>query len=170
MVLHEGTLQLIAELSIGLAGFAGIVAALGRRAQGEWDPQERARLESLLWAAGGGVVFSVAPLVVASSGLPEVTIWRVGNGVFALAHVVVAAWFFQRRGLTLSSQDTDARILAAVVPIVGALVGGLILGQLAVALGFLTDLGAFLYQTALLWCLVVGLLQFVFLLLRTRAA
>ncbi len=93
MVSYEGTLQTIAELSIALAGFTGIVAALGRRAQGEWEPLERARLESLLWAAVGGVVFSMAPSVAASSSLSEATIWRVGNGVFGFLHVAAAAWF-----------------------------------------------------------------------------
>ena len=170
---YEDTLQTIAELSIALAGFTGIVAALGRRAQGEWEPHERARLESLLWAAVGGVVFSMAPSVVASSGLSEATIWRVGNGVFGFLHVAATAWFFRRWGLVfrslLRSPDTP-RIVTASAPIIALLVAALVLGQFAVALGFLPGLAPFFYLAMLLWILVIGLTQFVFLLVQTRAA
>ena len=169
---YEDTLQTIAELSIALAGFTGIVAALGRRAQGEWEPHERARLESLLWAAVGGVVFSMAPSVAASSSLSEATIWRVGNGVFGFLHVAAAAWFFRRwslvvRSLVFRSPDR-ARILTASAPIIALVVAALILGQFAVALGFLPGLAPFFYLAMLLWILVIGLIQFVFLLVQTR--
>jgi hypothetical protein len=163
---HEDLLQTLAELFIALVGFTGIVVALGRRGQGEWHPIERARLESLLGAGVSGIVFAIAPLVAASSGVSEALIWRTGNGVTPFLHVLGAARFMVEIGPRHWFDPGAERITTVLVPIPAAL----ILFQLAAALGFFSSLGPFLYLAMLLWFLVVGLLQFVFLLIRTPAA
>ncbi len=168
MIGHQDTLYILAELSIALAGFTGIVTALGRRAERRWEPDERARLESLLWAAGGGVVASLAPPIAASSGMAEATVWRLGNGVFALAHLVGGAWFYTRWRLSWRD-STDHPLLRVSAPFVAIALGGLVVGQLAVALGFLQPLAPFFYLSMLLWGLIVGLVQFVILLVGTIA-
>jgi hypothetical protein len=164
--MYEGLLQTLAELFIALLGFTGIVAAVGRRSQGEWDPIERVRLESLLSAGGGGVVLALAPLVAASAGMAEALIWRTGNGVGALVHLLGAARLMVQIGPAHWLDPGAERITTVASPIPAALV----LAQLAAALGFFPNLGPFVYLATLLWVLIVGLLQFVLLLTRTRGA
>ena len=43
-----GILQLLAELSIGVLGFSGVVAVLGRRASGEWTDLDRIRFRVMI--------------------------------------------------------------------------------------------------------------------------
>ena len=166
MLAYQGTLQTIAELSIALAGFTGVVVALGRRGQGEWAAVERARLESLLQAAVGGVVFSIAPSVALSAGVSDDTIWRVGNAVLCVVHALGALRFLRQIGPETWQRGEPERILIVLLPIPAVL----ILGQFSVAVGILSGFGPFFYLATLLWVLVVGLLQFVFLLIRTRPA
>ena len=103
----------------------------------------------------------------ASSGRSEATIWRVGNGAFGFLHVAAAAWFFRRWGQAFRSLDRRSRIMTSIVPLV---VAALILGQFAVALGFLPGLAPFFYLAMLLWILLIGLVQFVFLLVSRSTA
>jgi hypothetical protein len=44
----EDILTTTAEIGIALAGFSGIVAVLGRRAEGAWSGADRVRLAMLL--------------------------------------------------------------------------------------------------------------------------
>ena len=163
---HGELLQTLAELSITLVGFTGIVAVLGRRGEGEWSRIERAQLESLLSAGFCGVVFALAPLVVASAELEEPTIWRAGNAVAGVAHLVGASWYWIRIGPRRVLGRALQRFTTAAVPIPAAL----ILAQRAAGVGFLAALGPFFYLATLLWWLIVGVVQFIFLLIRTRAA
>lgn len=148
---HADLLQNLAEIFIALVGFTGIVAAIGRRSQGEWDPIERARLLSLLGAGGAGAVSALAPMVAASAGVPELLIWRVGNGTNALLHLVAATGFMLQLGREHWLDTWPERISTALLPIPAAL----ILGQFAAALGFFASLGPFLFLATLLWYLII---------------
>jgi hypothetical protein len=165
-VRYEDLLQTLAELFIALVGFTGIVAVLGRRVHGEWSPIERARLESLLTSSVGGVVLALVPVVVALAGVAEGRIWRIGNGICAVLHLLAATRFTSRLGVRQSLDPMAARVTLALLPIPAAL----ILAQLAAALGFFPDLGPFVYLATLVWVLIVGMLQFIFLLVRPNVA
>jgi hypothetical protein len=71
------TLIGIAEVSIGLAGFSGVVAAL--QAQGHWNPWDRLRTGSLLAVALGALVLSLLPVVLDSLGMPGERVWRLSS-------------------------------------------------------------------------------------------
>jgi len=158
----DGLLQTLAQLFIALVGFTGIVAVIGRRGQGEWDPLERARLDSLLWSSVGGVLFTLAPLLAAAAHVEPTLAWRAGNGIVAVVHVYGVFRFLHAIGREHWLGTGPERIITVLVPIPAAL----ILAQLAAALGWLAELGPFVYAGTLLWVLFVGMLQFIFLLIR----
>jgi hypothetical protein len=73
-------LATFANLGVALAGFSGIVVALGGHARGEWSSRDRYLLTALLASSGGSALLSVLPLVLASAQLAEPTIWVVSSG------------------------------------------------------------------------------------------
>jgi hypothetical protein len=68
-------LSTLARTAVALAGFSGIVVALGGRARGEWSSRDRRLLVALLGTSGGSTLLCVMPLLLASAQLPERTIW-----------------------------------------------------------------------------------------------
>ena len=80
---HYSSFELLAELGLGLAGFAGVAAAFGGRARayGEVDLN---RLMVLFFSAGSVVVASLAVITLASLGLEGATIFVYVSAVMAL--------------------------------------------------------------------------------------
>ena len=87
-----------AEVSIGLAGFGGIVAGLGYRTRGEWSPDDRTRLL---------VMARISLIVVFASLLPQVLsyfttpVWRLSSALYlvpATYNLAHQAWI-NRRGV-----------------------------------------------------------------------
>lgn len=77
----EHALLLIAEISVGLAGFSGIVLVLARRQAISWDAW---RTLSLLGYSFGALLLSLLPLALSFSGVSEPHVWRLASGAMAL--------------------------------------------------------------------------------------
>lgn len=67
------------EVAIGIAGFAGIVAAIRHRDPSAWASEERLLLRMLLFASGMAILFSWTPAVLSEAGLEPQTIWRAAS-------------------------------------------------------------------------------------------
>ena len=80
---HE-SLTSVAEFAIGLAGFSGIVVALGKR-PGRWAPADRIRLLNVLLLAFGAGFMAYFPMVLAHAGLSGSLLWRSSSGGFLCA-------------------------------------------------------------------------------------
>ena len=76
------SLSTIAEIGIGLAGFAGIVFAIGYKSQ-PLDPLDRMRVIGMLSGSLGVTLVAVLPLVLSDIGVAEQTVWRTSSAVFA---------------------------------------------------------------------------------------
>jgi hypothetical protein len=156
------TLRSLSEVAIALAGFTGIVAVLGRRAGGQWDPLEWLRLRMLLETSLGVVFLSLIPVLLHQLEALQGALWRVGNGLQALVHVagIVLLWLRFRK-LEPSQWPPEERWLtAALVPISIAIVllqGSFVLGKLA-------PYGFFLFLLGLIYLLAIAALHFVLLL------
>lgn len=75
----------IAEVSIAIVGFAGIVAALRPTPRdGEQAEMNRWRLEVMVETGVGAVVFALVPVLLIALDLPRETIWSV-SGVASAA-------------------------------------------------------------------------------------
>ena len=75
----------IAEIAIALAGFSGVVAFLGNRAQGEWRSADLIRFKNLLNYSIAALLFSFFPIIFFELGVSEPTAWRTPQ-------VSVASW------------------------------------------------------------------------------
>ena len=60
---RESLLLGLAEVSVALTGFAGIVVFLGRRASGNWTEADRARFSSMISNGLSALLFSLLPFL-----------------------------------------------------------------------------------------------------------
>ena len=159
--MEPGTLSTFAEVGIALAGFGGVVVVLGRRAVGEWMPMDRFRVVILVGLSLLLVFFSLLPLILVPLDLAELTSLRLCNGLFAVGHASVVCFSVVRRrqffvpGETVSRADFGRLSIGAVV--VGC--------QAFASVGASLPTSQFIYLAALIWILVMGVIDFGLLLL-----
>lgn len=160
---NEGLLIGIAEVSIALTGFAGVVVVLGRRASGPWPLAEQFQLRSLVENGLLVVLAALLPFAVSQHTEEPSVIWRVSSGIFGAvagfhAFVIQACRQRQlRRGSEQSSGPLIPTALVAVlVPVSVVVHGALVLN----AAGVMFD-GSFTpYLYGLLWDLSMGAMFF----------
>jgi hypothetical protein len=150
-------LTTLAQLGVALAGFSGIVVVLGARATGEWSPRERRLLSILLGGSGAAILWSLLPLLLLASQLPERRVWLLSSGSWIITQVPVLA--VRTRQV---AQDRDARSQERGFVIFVFLSG---VTALAVQLVNLLWLGlAWPHLAAVTWHLALSFLVFVRLL------
>ena len=87
----ESALGSLIQVAIAIAGFSGIVAAVGRRSTGYWTDSDQLRLRILLTASGATLVFGFLPFVLVE--LFELSlVWRLASGVYAIYTVGIAIY------------------------------------------------------------------------------
>ena len=79
-----GTLELLAELAVGVLGFSGIVAAIGPRASGEWSPIDRRRFFTMVFIGALVIVLTLLPFPLHYAGLEATSLWGWSSGIGAL--------------------------------------------------------------------------------------
>ena len=92
---------MLAELGLGLAGFAGVAAALGGRSR-EYGSTDLIRLMILFYCAGSVVAGSLAIFTLASYGLEDTTNYLIISGALALFFVAAVAplWLASYRNVS----------------------------------------------------------------------
>ena len=126
------TLLTIAEISVAVIGFAGIVSALRPRSSPLADAMHRLRMRIMLETAAYVVVIAFVPLLMTGLDLPETTIWGVGSGLLAItAPIQVASIYIRQRsifGRALLRETLlfDASAIVLALAVEGALVANAI--------------------------------------------
>jgi len=90
------SLGTITEFAAALAGFSGIVVALGDR-PGMLHPIDRFRVMALLASSLGAALLSLVPVALVDVGLSVSLSWRSASGVFAAYATVVTVWLVRQR-------------------------------------------------------------------------
>ncbi len=157
---YSDTLFTIAEVSIALAGFSGVVAVLGRRSSGGWSSEELLQLRALVETSLAALFVSFVPGMVSSAVGSENAVWRWSNGFIAVAHLAILLAFFVRARIT--APTVGQRILGSVGAGFGLLHLGAAVGIVAWA--------APLFVLGLLGLLSVAAHNFVLLLFPVRRA
>lgn len=76
-------LALVAELAIGLAGFSGLVAIVGRRAGRDAPETDASRLRAALEFSLFVAAFSLLPSVLSEAGMSDSEVLRLCSALFA---------------------------------------------------------------------------------------
>jgi hypothetical protein len=110
-----------AEISIGLAGFTGIMAAL--YARDTWHPFDRFRTVSLLIISFGALAFALAPHGLHLLGVPDETLWRICSGAFVAFAFVTAIAVMRLQPPGYSSVPFYPLVLASYAALISVAVG-----------------------------------------------
>jgi len=152
------SLNTVAEASIGLAGFSGLVVAL-RRSGGPLDEIQKYRLRVLFFLTFGALFISFVPAELVELGVSEARVWRASSGIFFACSLAFTYWWI-----------VPSRRIARVAPEIfnwkafnTMLVGHIIVVVLQglVVAGYLDDRGAGIFLLGLVWYLIHGAQQFV---------
>jgi len=103
-VAPEDALFSIAEISIGLAGFSGLVAAFVQHPGQTWRPDQKARIVFLILLSFGMIVAALAPYALSGISNSPAVIWgppMIGFPVLCL--ILLGYWgvLSRRHGFTL---------------------------------------------------------------------
>lgn len=151
------TLRSLSEIAIALAGFTGIVAVLGHRAEGRWDPLEWLQLRMLLETSLGVFFLSLTPLLLQQLEPIQTVLWRLSNSLQASVHVAgVFVLYLRARKLEASQWPREERWLtAALLPVSFVIIGA----QVSAVVGALAQYGFFLYLLGLVYLLGLAALH-----------
>lgn len=166
---HFDSLVIIAELALGIAGFSGVVVALGAQ-PGAWAKVDRLRLATLLATGLGALLVVLIAMMLLMLNIAETVVWRISSVVTALIFfativtIVPSAWSITRTTTGMKSPYSLAVFIPSVI--IGAL---MVAVQLANALG-LTSLDPYgVLFSGLVIMLIISTTQFVRLLFAIRA-
>ena len=148
---EESLLLTIAEVSIGFAGFAGIVALFGRRAGGAWSTADQLRFNALVRHALLSLFAAFLPLAIFYVDPDHGSPWRLSSAVFGVVFLLLIRTGLRR--IPEASGDSEANIRGAWVLVAGFAV--LALGLFLNAIGFVFQGDAGPYLVALFSSLVL---------------
>ena len=86
------SLQIIAEISIGLAGFSGLIVAF-RKDAGPLTNVQKYRLQILLALAFGAMFLALLPELLHYMGVPPDRLWGLAALVLSCYSVVFLIWW-----------------------------------------------------------------------------
>lgn len=92
----QSVLTTVAEVSIALAGFTGVVAVLGNRRKHDWTAEERLQLRTLVETSLTAVFASFAPSVFYLVVTSEPAVWRSANLILGTLHLANLIAFLRR--------------------------------------------------------------------------
>jgi hypothetical protein len=139
---HEDILLTLAEVSVALAGFSGVVAVFGRRDPGTWSFADRFRFFALVHTSLSSLLLCILPFGLVVFDIPVV-------GFFTSRHFLAAS-SSERAEFTSGVMPVTFAILAPilVLSIYNVVVGGTF-GPFLVALIYLLVQSSFLFARML---------------------
>ena len=161
--MFQELLYTIAEVSITLAGFSGVVFVLGRRAQGRFTKTEQNGLAHLLLTSCGNAIVALVVAAALAGLADEIVAWRVGCGLVGVFVLIGAsrAMIEEKRG-----EHSLSRFIAWPIPAIATM---LALVNVAVASGLYVTISPIVCITLLIYLILVSVLYFASLLVPDNA-
>ncbi|HEX2493454.1 MAG TPA: hypothetical protein VHK24_06725 [Steroidobacter sp.] len=146
------------------AGFSGVVAVFGRRAHGEWLPEDLFRLRNLMFMSLGVCLLAFAPLVLITWHFAAARTWALTSLLLFVGSLVYLL-YARPANLRLRRDRPSLMPTWASVVFIAALSVAAIL-QLLNVVGLFFERGAGPYLAGLLALLCAAAMQFAFLVIR----
>ncbi len=152
------SLQTIAEISIGLAGFSGLIVAL-RKNPGPLTDVQKYRLKILFAMTFGAMFLALLPDLLLNFRVPDGRIWFDSSAAMFGYSLLFVIWMVSgaRRVAKVAPEIFDWPIFSSLA--VGHVI--VLLLQLAVMMGFIEGRAAGAYSLGLIWYLIHAAQQFV---------
>ena len=147
------TLEIFAELSIGIIGFSGVVSALGKS---RLQVEERAiRIRALLFYSATSFFGSLLPIIADSFEIDFSTVLRVSTTALVLAISGILIWV-ARQVRILTPEGKFPIVLSGAIVTLGVLVVILLISGL---LFFQTSIYS-IYTLGIFWLLAMAVFHF----------
>lgn len=165
---HFDALVIIAELALGIAGFSGVVVALGAR-PGVWPKVDRLRLATLLASSLGALFLALIALMLLMLKVGDGLVWKISSLLMALLlfvmliTIVPGAWSITRNTTGITSPYSVAVFIPTVV-----VAAGTVLVQLSSTAGLISIDAFGVLFGGLVILLIISGTQFVRLLFMVR--
>jgi hypothetical protein len=153
-----GLFQTIAEISIGLAGFSGLIVAL-RRNIGPLTEIQKYRLRVLFALAFGAMFLALLPDLLASFQVPDSRIWFDSSAAL-FGYSLLFTWWWVGPSRKIASLAPEIFNWRAFYTMATGHVIVLLL-QLAVMIGFFEARATGIFGVGLIWYLIHAAQQFV---------
>jgi len=152
------SIQTIAEVSIGLAGFSGLVVAL-RRDTGPLDEVQKYRLSVLFALSFGALFLALVPDLLAALSLPAARTWPTASGVLFLYSLFFVWWWAgsSRKIAKVAPEIFDWKAFSCMA--LGHFI--VLLLQLGMLLGYAEARAPGIFVLGLTWYLLHATQQFV---------
>ncbi len=152
------SLQTIAEISIGLAGFSGLVVAL-RKGSGPLKDIQKYRLRILFSLSFGAMFLSLLPDTLVNFGVSDERVW-IGSSaaIFACSFLFIAWWIVSSRRMARIAPEIFNWAAFSTMATGHTIV---LLLQLVVMLGLLETRAPGVIAFGLMWYLIHAAQQFV---------
>ena len=110
------TFEILAEVSIGLAGFGSIaiVLAQGRR---EMRPEDRFRALGLYFSSLGALFLALLPIGIAHTHADEILLWQLSSSAMAVYIVFITLAIVRMRARYLPQEHYGGPLLTAFITI-----------------------------------------------------
>ena len=152
------SLQTIAEISIGLAGFSGLVVAL-RKDAGPLTDVQKYRLRILFSLSFGAMFLSLLPDMLVNLGVPDERLWFASSAaIFAYSFLFIVWWLMSSRRVARVAPEIFDWVAFTTMTIGHTIV---LLLQLAVMLGLMENREPGVIALGLIWYLINAAQQFV---------
>lgn len=120
------SLDTLAEISLGLAGFSGVAAALRPDSFSEWRPSTRMAFWAVLIESLAALFFSLLPSVLHHLGVADVSVWRTSSALLA-AFMAIQSVGFGVRGRQMAAVEAPPsawrnRVIPVLVAVVATVV------------------------------------------------
>ena len=156
---HE-ILQTISQVAAALAGFSGVVAAIGHRSSRIWSSEEILQLRTLVEPSLVALFGSFLPGILHLAFDSEPLVWRLSNATLGLMGVAAGAAFIARS--RFASATIGQRVFLVLV--------GLAVAALLLAAGGILRQFELIFVTGLVLALAVAAYNFLLLLVITGGA
>ena len=147
------TLELLAEISIGLIGFAGVVTALGRSKLAIEIRSFRTR--ALLLNSGTALFGSLLPIILANIGLSTSITWVSSSVVLVLLMAASLSWVISNSRNLMTQAEVPRGVTISII-----LLASLALLVLLYTTFFAVSSLPGIYAAAVFWCLGLGVFHF----------
>ena len=150
-------LTLLAELSVGFAGFVAIFMLFARRG-GTFLPADSVRITATIWASFGTLFISLVPLLLALTERTETEVWKLSSWIFLVFIAVVDLFVFRMQSAI--PDEEKAKIGAAnnyVAWGLSAVMFGLLVSNIA---GIPSPASSFPYVTSAVCVLAIAVSNF----------
>ena len=83
------SLWTVAEFSLVIIGFSGIVAVMGRRATDGWTSEDLSRMAIMLISGFRTMFASIFPIVLINFEVAEKTVWPLSSGIIGTLYLIL---------------------------------------------------------------------------------